>query len=303
MRPGPETPAIGAGNILRMMFDRFANSWQLVKYSAAVLKQDRELLVFPLISSIAAFFVMLSFIPLFGTLPTSEENMTNMVMLFAFYLAEYFVIFFFNSALVGAAMIRMDGGNPGVMDGLRIAGSKIGVIFGYALISATIGLFLRTVGQRFGIAGRLVAGVSGMAWTLATYLAVPMLVSRDIGPLDAVRESTALLKRTWGENLIAGASIGLVFKLVYIAVFMLTASLASTAFSAQQTELAIGIAVVGFISMILLGLFQAALQGVFSAALYRYATDGDEGNGLSSEVFNNAFAPKDGFIAAGGQRG
>ena len=74
MRPGPETPAIGAGNILGIMFDRFANSWQLVKYSAAVLKQDRELLVFPLISSIAAFFVVLSFIPLFGTLPESEET-------------------------------------------------------------------------------------------------------------------------------------------------------------------------------------------------------------------------------------
>jgi hypothetical protein len=284
------------------MFDRFANSWQLVKYSAAVLKQDRELLVFPLISSIAACLVALSFIPLFIATPGSEENTTNMVVLFTFYLTEYFVIFFFNSALVGAAMIRMDGGNPGVMDGLRIAGSKIGTIFGYALISATVGLFLRAIGQRFGIAGRLVAGVSGIAWTIASFLAVPILVSRNIGPLDAIRESASLLKRTWGENLIAAASIGLVFKLVYFAVILLMVSLATTAFSAQQTELAIGIAVVGVISMILLGLFQAALQGVFSAALYRYATDGDEGDGLSSEVLNNAFAPKDGFIAAASQR-
>jgi hypothetical protein len=283
------------------MFNRFANSWQLVKYSAAVLNKDRELLIFPLISSIAAFLIVISFIPLFTALPESEDNTLSMIVLFGLYLTEFFVMFFFNSALVGAAMIRMDGGNPGVMDGLRIAWSKVDKIFGYALISATVGLILRTIGQRFGLAGRIVAGVSGIAWTIASYLAIPMLVSREIGPLDAVRESTSLLKRTWGENLIAGASIGLVFKLVYILVFMLAVALAGSAFSIQQTELALGVAAFGFIFLILLGLFQAALQGVFSAALYRYAIDGDDGNGMSSEVLNKAFAPKDGFISADAQ--
>ncbi len=285
------------------MFNRFANSWQLVKYSAAVLKKDRELLVFPLISSIAAILVLASFVPLFIAMPESEESSINMVVLFGLYLAEYFVMFFFNSALIGAAMIRMDGGDPGVMDGLRIAWSKAGSIFGYALISATVGMILRVIGQRFGFVGRFVAGLSGIAWTIASYLAVPMLVSRDIGPLEAVRESTALLKRTWGENLIAGASIGLVFTFVHILAFALTAFIASTAFTNGQTELAIAIAIIGFIGMILLGLFQAALQGVFSAALYRYATDGGDGNDLSSEVLSKVFAPKDGFISANTQRG
>jgi hypothetical protein len=93
------------------MFKRFSNSWQLVKYSAGILKKDSELLVFPLISSIAAILVLASFIPLFIATPESEENSINMVVLFGLYLAEYFVIFFFNSALIGAAMIRMDGGN------------------------------------------------------------------------------------------------------------------------------------------------------------------------------------------------
>ena len=303
MRPVPETLNTEAGNICTAMFNRFTNSWRLVKYSAAVLKKDRELLVFPLISSIAALLVLASFVPLFGVAPESEDNSINMVVLFGLYLAEYFVIFFFNSALVGAAMIRMDGGNPGVMDGLRIAWSKVGSIFGYAVISATVGLILRIIGQRFGFVGRIVAGLSGIAWSIASYLAVPMLVSRNIGPLDAIRESTSLLKRTWGENLIAGASIGLVFKLVFFIVFLFIAFLAGTAFSREETILATGIAVLGLIVMILLGLFQAALQGVFSAALYRYAIHGDDGNGLSSEVLNNAFAPKDGFITADSQRG
>jgi hypothetical protein len=280
------------------MFKRFANSWRLVKYSAAVLQKDRELLIFPLISSIAAILVLASFIPLFGIAPESEESSINSMVLFGLYLAEYFVIFFFNAALIGAAMIRMDGGNPGVMDGLQIAWSKVDKIFGYALISATVGMLLRVIGQRFGLVGRVVAGLSGIAWTVASYLAVPMLVSRDIGPIEAVRESTSLLKKTWGENLIAGASIGLVFNLIYVIAFMLTATIAGTAFSSGQTELAIGLAIVGFISMVLLGLFQAALQGVFSAALYRFAIGEDDGSDLPPEVLSNVFGPKDGFISA-----
>lgn len=280
------------------MFKRFANSWRLIKYSAAVLQKDRELLIFPLISSIAAILVLATFIPLFGIAPESEESSINSMVLFGLYLAEYFVIFFFNSALIGAAMIRMDGGNPGVMDGLRIAWSKVDKIFGYALISATVGMLLRVIGQRFGLVGRVVAGLSGIAWTVASYLAVPMLVSRDIGPIDAVRESTSLLRKTWGENLIAGASIGLVFNLIYVIAFMLIATIAGTAFSSGQTELAIGLAIIGFISMILLGLFQAALQGVFSAALYRFAIGEDDGSGLPPEVLSNVFGPKDGFISA-----
>ena len=40
------------------MFDRLSRSWHLVKASWAVLKQDQQLLVFPLISALAALVVV-----------------------------------------------------------------------------------------------------------------------------------------------------------------------------------------------------------------------------------------------------
>jgi hypothetical protein len=274
------------------MAGRFERSWYLIKYSAAVIRQDSELMVFPLLSSIAAVLVFASFVPLFIQAPETEQVDLNLVLLGGLYLAEYFVIFFFNSALVGAALIRMDGGNPGVGDGLRIAWSRFWQIFGYALIAATVGVILRTVGQRLGFVGRLVAGISGIAWTVATYLAVPVLVSRDVGPIDAVKESATLLKRTWGENLIANAGLGLVFNLGYIMLFGITSSLAYAAYTRGIMELAIGIAAVGFIALLLLGLFQAALQGIVSAALYRFATEGKDDDGLPAAALSHAFAPK-----------
>ena len=106
------------------MAGRFSISWELIKSSAAVLNKDRELLIFPLLSSIAAIAVLASFVPLFLEPPEIDRDEYFVLVLGGLYLAEYFVIFFFNSALVGAALIRLEGGNPGIGDGLRIAWSR-----------------------------------------------------------------------------------------------------------------------------------------------------------------------------------
>ena len=213
------------------MFEKFSRSWSLIKYSAGVLRQDRELLVFPLLSTIAAILVALTFVPLLmQTGIATEDGATKAspggyAVMFALYLVEYFVIFFFNAALVGAALIRMDGGDPTVRDGLRIASSKTGKIFGYAMIAATVGVILRALAERLGFIGQFIIGLVGLAWTVATFLTVPVLVARDIGPVDAVKESATLLKETWGENIIANAGLGFVFVFVYIGMMFVFAGL------------------------------------------------------------------------------
>jgi len=282
------------------MFSRFSRSWELVKVSLNVLKKDKELLIFPLFSSIAAVAVVVSFIPLFdigsaagpttATAVEGDAETINLIVFGAFYFVEYFVIFFFNTALVGAALIRMDGGNPTVGDGLRIATSKIDKILGYTLIAATIGLALRAIAERVGFIGRIVVGLLGAGWTIASFLTVPILVSKDIGPIDAVRESASLLKKTWGENLITTTGFGLVFWLIYIGLFFLVGSVAYAI--RGNGELLIAWLVVGVLAFMLTGLLHAALQGIFSAALYRYATDGEVGGGFDTDTLSRVFAPK-----------
>src|SRR4030095_3079073 len=170
------------------MFTRFSRSWELIKASGAVLRQDKELLLFPFFSAIATLVVSASFIvPLVMTGAFEQSNVQGseapyLVFVFLFYLVQYFIIFFFNSALVGAAMIRLDGGDPTVRDGLRIAGSRVVQILGYAAIAATVGLILRIIEERAGFIGRWIAGLVGLAFTVATFLTVPILVTRAVGP-------------------------------------------------------------------------------------------------------------------------
>jgi hypothetical protein len=278
------------------MFEKFSRSWSLVKYSAGVLRQDKELLVFPLLSSIAAILVALTFVPLLmqtglaGEQGPTEASAGDYALMFALYLAEYFVIFFFNAALVGAALIRMDGGDPTVRDGLRIATSRIGSIFGYAMIAATVGVILRAVAERLGTIGQFIIGLIGLAWTVTTFLTVPVLVTRDIGPIDAVKQSATLLKKTWGENIIANAGLGFVFVLVYIAMMFVFAGL--VALVQGSGPAVISVFVVALVALVIVALIQGALQGIFSAALYRYAVDGPDQSDPASKLLGEAFRPK-----------
>lgn len=277
------------------MFDKLSRSWHLVKASAGVLRSDKELLLFPVISAVASLLVAATFLlPMFGAgmLEGDDVGPVTGVVLFLFYICQYFVIFFFNTALVGAAMIRLEGGDPTVADGLRIAYSKIGAILGYAAIAATVGLILRSLQERAGFLGRIVIGLVGMAWTFATFLVVPILVSRDVGPVDALKESVALLKRTWGENLAGNVGINLAFGLLTTAVVILGVALVFGAAMLGGPKFAVVVGVLAVVAVAFVAVVQAALSGIYSAAVYRYAVDGQAPQGFDGGELQAAFRQK-----------
>jgi len=271
----------------------FDNSWALVSASARVLKQDRELLVFPLISGIATVLVTATFVlPLVVTeewrlFAEGGGGYLAYVLGFLFYLAQYTVVFFFNSALVGAALIRMEGGDPTVGDGLRIAVSRLPAIIGYAAVAATVGMVLRAISERAGWLGKLVVAAVGLGWNLATFLAVPVLVTRNVGPVDAIRESAALFKRTWGEQVVGVLGMGWAFFLIFAgwALLMGLPFFFLLPISQAAAMATLGVGVLGFVFLVLV---QSSLHGIYTAALYRYATQGDAG-AFGGDLLEDAF--------------
>jgi hypothetical protein len=276
------------------MFEKFSRSWDLVKASASVLRSDKELMLFPILSSLATLLVLATFaLPVFMLkLFDGGFNVVAAVVGFAFYFCQYTVIIFFNSALVGAATIRLEGGDPTFSDGLRIARSRLPAILGYAAIAATVGLILQSLKNRDNnIIVRLIGSGLGAAWTLATFLVVPVLVNREIGPIDALKESIALLKKTWGENAIGNVGIGAAFGLIFVLVMLAGIVLAILAWQAAPAA-GITVAVVAVIALLVLGVTQAALSGIYSAALYRYAVAHETPAAFRGMALEQAFAPK-----------
>lgn len=275
------------------MFEKLSRSWELVKASAAVLRSDKELMLFPVLSGIATLVVLATFLlPMLALRVFADGfGIGGAVFGFLFYFCQYTVIIFFNCALVGAAMIRLDGGDPTLRDGFDAAKSRLPSILGYAAISATVGVLLQAMKSKDNFLVRLLGSGLGAAWTLATFLVVPVLVSRDIGPIDALKQGTALLKRTWGENAIGQVGIGAAFGLITFAVVLLGVGLVVLAAQAS-IALAIAVGVAFAIGVLLLGIYQAALSGIYSAALYRYAVSHETPAAFRGVALAQAFAPK-----------
>ncbi len=280
------------------MLERFRNSWSMVKASAAVLRQDPELLVFPVLSGVALTVVGASFLGV-GMATGMHEvaadgtgaEAVGSVGAFLFYMVTYTVMFFFNAAMVGAALIRLDGGNPTVGDGFRIATERFGAIVGYAVLASTVGMMVRMIRERGGALGRFVAGLFGTAWSLATYLAVPVLVARDVAPLEAVQESAGLFRKTWGEQVAGSISVSLVFLPIFLGIVLL-----GVLGMALMAKIAAPLAVLAMLSMVgalvLAALVNSALSTIYSAVLYRYATTGEVPGPFDEGVIRNAYRPK-----------
>lgn len=284
------------------MFSSWGRSWQLVKASWAILQADKELIWFPVISGIVTIIILIvMFVPSFMVSTTlfstgADEGVMQVlgfIGLFIFYLVTYTISIYFNTALIGAAMIRLDGGDPTMKDGFEIANSRLSKIIAFAAMSATIGIIIRFLQERGGILGNIVSWLGGVAWNLATFLVIPVLVTQDVGPWEAIKTSTSMLKRTWGEQITGSWSIGGIFFLLYLLVILIGFGLGFLAIGVMESVPALIVVISAVvIAMIAIGVIQGALNGIYQAAVYRYAETGSAPDNFDIDLIQGAFKPK-----------
>jgi len=280
---------------------RYMRSWRLIQASLQVLRADNALLVLPALSGFATALLAAGFVVLaiydgaFAAMRQSHSLQSSgqfYAWLFGWYVVQYFVVIFFNTALVGAAMAVLNGGRPTVGTALNLAFSRIGVILGYAVISATVGVLLHAIARRLGLIGRLIEGALGLAWTAATFLVIPILAAEGVGPWQAIERSTALLRKTWGENLIGNAGISVVMSAISGVTGLVGIGGGMLLFQHKHPVLGVAMFSASFTALLLVVLIASALSGIYSAAVYYYAVIGRPPAGFDSELIRDAFTRK-----------
>lgn len=287
------------------MFATIGRSWQLYKVCWRVLLHDKELLVFPLISTIA-LIVTIAAIFGSGLVFRAADSVDGELVLgpadFAimgvFYFINYFIIIYFNAALIGAARIRLRGGDPNVWDGFRAANSNLRGIIGWAFISAIVSLifyalekFAQNRGGFAGIALMITSWLLRGAWSIFTYLVIPVLVVEGVGPIEAIKRSAALLRKTWGEQLVSRFGFDLMVIIVGLPIVLVAVAISVVIPQPAGLIIAVAFGVVAIGSLILV---TSALKAIYVAALYEYATDGVLPDSFPREVVADSWAPKDG---------
>jgi len=292
------------------MFESISRGFSLALSAWKVLYTDKKLIVFPIITGIAAVLVMATFFVPIGVLAANGafDNIADpdtkelpgwfyaaaIGVLFLYYFVSYFVIVFFNAALVSCALQRFNGQEPTIMGGISAAGARLPQIVGWALVSATVGVLLKLIEMAHERVGEIISAILGTAWTIMTYFVVPVLVVEKVGPFTAISRSIQLLKQTWGEGLVGSFSLGLFQFLIVLPGILVMVVGGALCAQAPDIHIAVGITVLALGGLYLLLAFavSAALDTIFLSALYQYAAFKQVPEGFDSGTIESAFGRK-----------
>jgi hypothetical protein len=273
--------------------ERLANSWEMAKRSWAVLRSDKSLAWFPVFSflgSIVVVAVVGGLIVLAGVDDSANGDSLRplgWVLVVVAYIGLAIVQTYFLAALVAGADERLRGGTSTVRGAMEVANSRLHRLLPWALVSASVSIVLSVL-ERYGVVGRVVAGLVGLAWNLVTFLTIPILVIEDVGVGHAFTRSKDLFKQTWGENVVGQAGLGVlgfVAALPAVALFAIGAALGT-----------VGLVLLGAVAVVWLVITStvlAALNGIYRTALYRFATSGEVPPDFAGSDFQGAFRPRE----------
>jgi len=257
-------------------FGSISNTIDLMKSCIRVLKKDKELLLFPILAAIFVIlfvWIIFTFVGLDISALTSNDNQTEeipIVPLLVLVFGANFIVVFFNSALVSAALDRLRGGDPNVRSGLSHASKHIHHIFIWSIIVTIMALIfaaIRASGRNRGAVGQIMTSIFASllqaGWAMMTFFVIPIIVSENLSPFAAIKRSSGLFKQTWGNQVTANFGFG---------IFQILALLASAAlgwfFGLMSANLGM---IVGVLCATTSISIIYTLEGIYKAALYEFA--------------------------------
>jgi hypothetical protein len=264
----------------------FSDSWKLTKTAFRLIAEDRALLVFPVVAGLSILGVIALLIlgwvwvawPLATTQGGFQLNGTFYAVAIALFVAAYFAMVFLSvyctAALVGAATLKLSGQQPTAADGWRIARARLGRLFLWSVIAATVGLVIQLVASRVrGVGGAVIRIVGGVAWSVVTYFMVPVIIYEDLGAWKSLARSAHLFTSTLGRTLVSNIVVGLMIAAGVVAALVLGIA---GLFVLVGGSVVLGVLLigVGIAVAVIVALIGAAAEGILRAALYRYATTG-----------------------------
>ena len=276
--------------------ERISRGWALTKQSWGVLKSDRSLVIFPMLSAIFALIaVAVIWLPtasMSGVLAGEAINEHDPVYYVAAAATAYvstFIAVFFNVALAACAVRSLRGEDTTVGERIRAAMQRLGPILGWTLVAATIGLVLRLLQDRIPLAAKIAVWIAGAAWAVATFFVIPVLALERSGPWQSIKRSVAVVKARWGEGATGTVAISAVTVLVVVIVMVGGAACGIVLFAAGLQQLAIAVIAIAVAAVIVVSIVSSALTEIFRVAVYQYAVTGATPGAFDNALLQNAF--------------
>jgi hypothetical protein len=271
-----------------------SKGWTLGIASLKVIKKHKQLVLFPIISSFFLVLVVGSFMGIAysqwgfdATEIVEQGSVADYALAFIFYLISYFVIIFFNVGLVHCTKIYLEGGVPKFSDGVKYSMTRLSTIIGWSALAATVGLIIKAIQENTGTVGDILSNIVGIIWSVATFFVVPVLAYEEVGPIDALKRSGAIMKEKWGESIGASFSFGI---LTFLGMLIIALPIGFLFWQINPVfGIAAGVLIVFFIQSIV-----SSAQMVFITTIYHQVTDHPpiDHTEFDSEMIDDLFVQK-----------
>ncbi len=253
--PAPGTPSPAGGTLV-------ASAW-------TALKHDKELVLLPVIGGL---FTLLAAVPVVvaGVLVPTDQSWAVFVIGLAAAVAIAIVSTFFAVSLAAGAHERLGGGSPTVRSAMAVAWRRKKGVIGWALLSVTVGVLLQAIRDRARAVGPVLGFVGDLAWTIASFFAIPIIAANDCGPIDALKLSTKTFKSRWSS------AVRVELRLTLYTIGMVVALAIGLVLAALLGQLAVALGII--VAVVVVGAFMVAmlvmgaLRSYARVALYRYAS-------------------------------
>lgn len=272
---------------------KFKASRMLVRESLNVLKQDKELAWFPVLTAIVSLIALVIFVAIFFYVimggdanafdEAGEQTMSAVGygVILIYYIVMFFIANYFLAGVYTIVHARFNGQNLSLREGIDNANKHISKIFVWSVISATVGVVLRIISDKSEWIGKIVAGLFGAAWAILTYFSLPALIIGQKTIKESFKESAATIRKTWGEAIIVNFGISLFFTVL---TFVVMAFMIGIFVLVPVLEIAILLITLFVIYICVLSIISSTLGSIVKLALYEYATNGNIPQGFTPEI-------------------
>jgi hypothetical protein len=272
---------------------RIKRGWGLTKKSWALLNQHRELIRFPLYGAVATTLLAIVFLGP-GLYLLDQDELAGAIPLIVIGVYVLSVVgFYFSVGLAACADMIFRGQQATVADGLAVSRARFSQICGWAAVNSAISAAMGVLENQGGLGGQIAARLVGMAWSLVTFLAVPVIAIEGTGPVATIKRSASMFRDRWGQQITGNIAIGGAVFLLGILPAVLLIVLGIAVWSSASFLGAL-LVVVGALVLAIALLISKALSGIFGVALYRYALDGEVVGGFTQEELESAVKVKGG---------
>lgn len=249
---------------------------KLLKASLGLLREDREMAALPIMAAVAAIVAMSVVGGGLGGLLLALGVTSQVALIVAIAPAIYIASFAATTAgvaIVFAATERIEGGNPTVKGSLQQAWGRRRTIAAWTLLSTVVGVVINLIQEKLGALGGVLGFLGGLAWSVATFFVLPVLAFEDLGPVDAVKRSSGVLKERFGSVVRSQVRFGILFLgWMLLAVAAMVGGGVLIAGGSGLAVLGGALLAAGFLGFVVIGVYASVVDAYLRTILYRYAT-------------------------------